>query len=962
MTNDVDSDKDKMEFGAAPPPPSPLYSAMGVVDINHGLEHRNSVQSFNTTTDDEEDENEELDSESEYSSDDESYLTNSSIMSSSTSQLPSEITPSASMTFLHTTTSMGLTGGGLGSDDSSSSLASCSSRIISPSNSIRNSFSNSEALSSSSSLSPERHKRNSMIDLNSMSPSSSKKEEKRRKKEEKAREKSKKKEKHASPTKQSISPSSTVTPNNQKLRTSLSSALFNHKSGSGGESQETQSRSPPTPVNNTTCNNNNVNNTNNNNALAASTEKKKTMSFFRKSPSSHGLSEDAQTGNGFTSSSAYQSRTNNSQPIDTTTNSPHLSTSPTTYDKYLTSYHSPKKKTSTIEKIFGGGKKKDERRLGASSELQPQAAQSQQQGESRSGGATPDLKSSSSSINKIRMSVSENDLLNPGEMTLEEQARLANDLANLAGLRTVVTTSSEATSLVASMPLPSIREDDPAMNPLEKANSEPMITISPPLEGDGQHHHLPPHRATPDRQLMRRKTIEELKFDTTLKELVASKGQELKRYKQFIGTRPAYKTKLFQSEEETPQHSTLVSRQSSIEDMKNGNVNIDCSTGWTRECDIPANLIRQRPAGSSQHLLEESDNEIHHYDTSFLDFKHKNFLSVDQLNGGPIGPVIISIRKVAEKFKQKKKRHDKPGEGAPPMMAQERRFKVLVRTQEGEDRFYLSSGKATPQELMHTVQSICQPISALTFKVIKSNDVKKQLSNWEDKLITKDYTFGLLYRKKDQLTESEMFSNQIQDASEEYNEFLEFIGKKIELKDWPHYKGNLDIVNNSTGIHSVYTTKHFNIDDNIFKFQIMFHVSTLLPFRAHDEQQLERKRHVGNDVVVLIFQDIGCAPFVPSTIRSEFNHVFIVVQPQPKQSPLDPTQYIISVTSKDGVGQFGPSFSPNKVWKKDINLLDSLIAKMINGAKAALYANAFSEKLKKTRLAFLKAIISKIDQ
>lgn len=45
--------------------------------------------------------------------------------------------------------------------------------------------------------------------------------------------------------------------------------------------------------------------------------------------------------------------------------------------------------------------------------------------------------------------------------------------------------------------------------------------------------------------------------------------------------------------------------------------------------------------------------------------------------------------------------------------------------------------------------------------------------------------------------------------------------------------------------------------------------------------QLERKRHLGNDIVMFVFMDEGCKePFDPSQIRSQFNHIFIVVQPE----------------------------------------------------------------------------------
>ena len=51
----------------------------------------------------------------------------------------------------------------------------------------------------------------------------------------------------------------------------------------------------------------------------------------------------------------------------------------------------------------------------------------------------------------------------------------------------------------------------------------------------------------------------------------------------------------------------------------------------------------------------------------------------------------------------------------------------------------------------------------------------------------------------------------------------------------------------TTGTHSVYTT----MDD----FEIMFHVSTLLPHNPRDPQQVERKRHIGNDICVIVYLD-----------------------------------------------------------------------------------------------------------
>lgn len=107
------------------------------------------------------------------------------------------------------------------------------------------------------------------------------------------------------------------------------------------------------------------------------------------------------------------------------------------------------------------------------------------------------------------------------------------------------------------------------------------------------------------------------------------------------------------------------------------------------------------------------------------------------------------------------------------------------------------------------------------------------------------------------------------------------MAKKIELKGWPGYPGGLDVVHGQTGKYAYFT--------KFRDFDIMFHVSTCLPHVSGDDQQLEKKRHIGNDVVVIVFQD-GDTPIAPASIKSYFNHVFIIVHPiRPEETPKSDT-------------------------------------------------------------------------
>lgn len=96
----------------------------------------------------------------------------------------------------------------------------------------------------------------------------------------------------------------------------------------------------------------------------------------------------------------------------------------------------------------------------------------------------------------------------------------------------------------------------------------------------------------------------------------------------------------------------------------------------------------------------------------------------------------------------------------------------------------------------------------------------------------------------------------------------------------------------------------------IFSLCSRFHVSTLIPFNPRDPQQVERKRHLGNDVVVILFKE-GNAPFNPSSITSHFNHVFIVVQVHSKDD------YEIAMCTIRDVPPFGPPIPPKGVISVD---------------------------------------------
>ncbi|XP_023244034.1 uncharacterized protein LOC111641977 [Centruroides sculpturatus] len=176
-------------------------------------------------------------------------------------------------------------------------------------------------------------------------------------------------------------------------------------------------------------------------------------------------------------------------------------------------------------------------------------------------------------------------------------------------------------------------------------------------------------------------------------------------------------------------------------------------------------------------------------------------------------------------------------------------------------------------------------------------------------------------------------------------EFLE-----IYLTGFDKYKGGLDTVHDLTGTESVYTSWR--------GIEIMFHVSTLLPHEDHDPQKLQKKRHIGNDIVCVAFLEAEDTLFSPACIKSHFLHTFIVVKTSPKKT--NPTVYQVSVVSRDEVGAYKPYLWHCSVFEKDPLFREWLLTKIVNGERASYSAPKFARMQDRTRSQMLEDIVTNL--
>jgi len=272
--------------------------------------------------------------------------------------------------------------------------------------------------------------------------------------------------------------------------------------------------------------------------------------------------------------------------------------------------------------------------------------------------------------------------------------------------------------------------------------------------------------------------------------------------------------------------------------------------------------------------------------------------------------------------------------------------KVLIRTKKNVERVLLP-----PDNVQKNLKALPMFKDKKMLKVKNHDLAVKELVDYEKLEMHVASKFGLVYCKPYEQNEDSLFS--ARGGSPEYEEFLDFIGQRVNLLGWDKYRGGLDVKANVTGEKSVYAT--------VLGHEIMFHVCTMLPFVEEDEQKVERKRHIGNDVVVLVFKDQGDPTdlFNPAIFRSHFIHCIFVVTPV-KGPDGTTTHYRLTISNKPGVPPYPPHFpSPagpdSNLFEKTPKFRDWLLLKMVNAGRAGLNSAEFNSLItaRRQKLAYV---------
>ncbi|KAG8444549.1 hypothetical protein GDO86_009639 [Hymenochirus boettgeri] len=337
-----------------------------------------------------------------------------------------------------------------------------------------------------------------------------------------------------------------------------------------------------------------------------------------------------------------------------------------------------------------------------------------------------------------------------------------------------------------------------------------------------------------------------------------------------------------------------------------------------------------------RYIIEHIDLGAYYYRKYFYGKEHHNYFGIDD----NLGPVAVSIRR--EKVEDAREK-----EGSLF------NYRIVFRTSELsmlrgailEDAIPATVRHGTARGLPHK-EILDYVIPELNIQCMRQalNSVKvpEQLLKLDEQGLSFQHKVGILYCKAGQCTEEDMYNNET--AGPAFEEFLDLLGQRVRLKGFTKYRAQLDNKTDSTGTHSFYTT---------YKgYELMFHVSTMLPYMPSNRQQLLRKRHIGNDIVTIVFQEPGSLPFTPKTIRSHFQHVFVIVK---VHNPCtENVCYSVVVSRSKDVPTFGPPIPNGVTFPKSAVFRDFLLAKVINAENAAHKSQKFRAMATRTRQEYLK--------
>ncbi|KAJ3448928.1 rap gtpase-activating protein [Anaeramoeba flamelloides] len=240
----------------------------------------------------------------------------------------------------------------------------------------------------------------------------------------------------------------------------------------------------------------------------------------------------------------------------------------------------------------------------------------------------------------------------------------------------------------------------------------------------------------------------------------------------------------------------------------------------------------------------------------------------------------------------------------------------------------------------------CDPTLAGATDLIEMEpeEAEEEIIDMENERNLHDFKCGVILVGKGYESQRDILN--IRKETYDFRQLIKLLGTKVKLKNFKGYRGGLDTETDGDGTFSRYTTYR--------NYGIMYHIITYLPYDKNDKEQVPRKRHIGNDIVIIAFIEKD-AKYDPRTLISHQHHVLIAIQPQHPENEPDVTTYKVQVARKEYVSNFKP-YLPDPPIFKEHELMEFLKAKIVSAERATKNSGVYKRRMSEFKADHLEGI------
>ncbi|CAI6333969.1 unnamed protein product [Periconia digitata] len=262
-----------------------------------------------------------------------------------------------------------------------------------------------------------------------------------------------------------------------------------------------------------------------------------------------------------------------------------------------------------------------------------------------------------------------------------------------------------------------------------------------------------------------------------------------------------------------------------------------------------------------------------------------------------------------------------------PLLAPAPRHQAPLTFGLASDAFYSTTYIGIlPDDIFQTFFASMNNITDPPIPLPDDDMTRRAVSTFDRISAIDSYKVGVIYIGQGQTNERDIFMNDI--GSPAYTSFISDLGTLCPLKGAKFNTGGLDTRDDADG-EFTYAWRDRCIE-------LVFHVTTMMPTNPDDDMTYpNKKKHIGNDFVNIIFNDSGL-PYNFDTFPSAFNYVHIVVSPESQASFVDRRldsdiegknrYYKVQVISKPGFPDISPAAETKILAGKHIASYCRLIA------------------------------------